>query len=187
MNIVYLGIDNPISVAVPGYSCKSLIVTASHGKLTAINEPPDCGYSYNADTLGIVEFKISVKVKNRLKQIGAAKFRVKAIPDPVAFVGGITGGEIPLSQLKVQQGMNAWINGMDICSNFRVDSFNYAIVRDEKVIITGKNRSAYFDQDLKSHFSMLNNNDVILFYNIYCRGADRKLRKLPSIELKAVQ
>jgi hypothetical protein len=185
LNIVYRGIPNPMTISIPEHSCKSLIVEVSSGQLQ--KPDMDCKYIYNADTANLVTFKVFVKTKKGLKQVGGARFRVHNIPNPDAFVSGKRNTEIPINALKVQTGMVAHLIGYDGEFNFRIDSFNYAIIRNEMILATGKNISAYFDKKIKMHFSTLEHNDTILFYNIYCNGADRKSKKLQLFELKVTK
>ena len=189
MNIVYRGIPNSMSFGFFGYDCKNVQMQVDTGSVTFFEEPDQCGsFLYSApDSGNIANFTFFAKTKKGARQIYKAKFRIKDLPAPTAYIGGINVGEINISNLRVQQGMISRIEGMDICADFRIDSFSYVIMRNEKAIIVGKNIGAYFDNNFKSYVSALEHKDKILFYNIFCQGPDRKIRKPETFELTAVK
>lgn len=186
MNIIYRGLPNPISISVPEYSCKALIVEVDHGTLTQSDDRA-CHYLYDADTAQLVNFHVYVKKGKGRKQVLRAVFHIKNIPDPEAYIGNNRNNEISFSSLQVQQGMFAELAGFDIQTRFTVTGFNYIIIRNGKIIVSGKNLSNKFDQNIKMNFSALERNDEIFFYNIYCIGADKRSRKLESFELKVTK
>lgn len=189
MNIVYRGVPNPMSFGVFGYSCKSVYITVDTGEIVMVDDPKDCGaIVYNAPAKGSMAiFRLFAKTKKGSEKIWESKFRIKDIPNPDAYVAGKRNDSVPISVLKVQNGMISKLIGYDGEFNFRIDSFNYAIIRDEKIIASSKNISAFFDNKIKMYFSALENGDIVLFYNVYCSGPDRRSRKLESFELKAIK
>jgi hypothetical protein len=189
MNIVYRGIPNPMSFGVFGYSCKSVYITVDTGEIVMVDDPKDCGaIVYNAPAKGSMAiFRLFAKTKKGSEKIWESKFRIKDIPDPEASVLGKQNDTIRLAALKVQTGMIARQLNFDICSNYKIEGFNYAIIRNEKIIVNGKNVSAYFDENIKKHFATLEDNDRVLFYHIYYVGSDKELRKLNPIELRVIK
>jgi hypothetical protein len=189
MNIVYRNLPNAMTIADPGYTCKSLIVEASSGKLQK-DEGMDCHYIYTPDTARFIAFKISVKTKKGFKTIGGGRFRVWDLPNPEARVASKSDGTVQINILKAQEGMIARMKPListTLCADFKIDNFNYAIIRNEKVIANGKNSGNVFDKTIRMYFSSIEDNDTILFYNIYCKGPDGISRKLESFELTAVK
>src|SRR5690606_6646864 len=89
-NIVYLGVSNPLDIAVNGYLCKNFEVSTDNGKVEKGNEI--CSYSYLPKTTGIAN--IIIKDKKSKKLLGRMPFRVEDIPPPTAMVAGKNGGEI---------------------------------------------------------------------------------------------
>jgi hypothetical protein len=80
MNIFYIGIENPVSIAVPGIQSENLkvsidegIITGSNGKYTVLVSKPG-------------EVIISVYIKSgvdKYEKYGTKSFRVKRIPSPI--------------------------------------------------------------------------------------------------------
>ena len=83
MNIVYLGVDNPISVSVENLKNNDLRVEASNGTLTGRKG------KYLFRPLKVGEARIAVY--NSKKILGYSPFLVLAIPVPVFSIG--SGGD----------------------------------------------------------------------------------------------
>lgn len=91
MNVLYIGLDNPISISVPGFPPEAVTATMSGGSLTKLK-----GTSYVAkvSARGEAIIKVSVKTDGGVKDMGSAKFRVKSIPKPETVLGTLTNGDI---------------------------------------------------------------------------------------------
>lgn len=189
MNIVYRGIGNPITVGIPDYPCKSLNVEVDNGDLQKIGET-GCQFIYSpqlGDTVKLVHFSVYVKNKEQRKRVLVSRYRIKDLPNPEASISNKRDTVISLTLLQKQQGMIATLKGFDLEARYEVTSFNYAVIKDEHVINTGKNLTNKFDERIKTVFAALEYNDIILFYNIYCKRPDKKSCKLESFELKVIQ
>lgn len=184
MNIVYIGVPNLISVSIPNYSCDELIIEVDAGELQKVGDS-GCSYDYmaKAETPNSIIFRVFVKTKKGREKKLEAKFRVKAIPPPEASIGRKRNAEISHAFLKANLGLIADLSGFDIQAVYRVTTFNYAIIRNKKVIKNGTNESAKFDDKTKTDFSNLEPKDKVLFYNISCKAPDSRIQTLESFEL----
>lgn len=59
MNAVYLGVPNPIDVAVEGYLCRNLIVTTDNGRLEPLDD--SCSYDLSVEKAGKATITITEK------------------------------------------------------------------------------------------------------------------------------
>jgi hypothetical protein len=93
MNILYLGLENPITISVPGFKCSDIEPHLSKGKLI---KKDDCKYLIDITNAGIknneeVLVTVMAKVNGTLKELDNAKefvFRAKDIPEPkISFNG----------------------------------------------------------------------------------------------------
>lgn len=97
MNVLYIGIDNPIKISVPGYASEK--VTASGCGITRIK-----GEEYNAKPTVAGEDKIVVSVKTEKgSETSEEKFRVRRIPDPYVYVLNTKGGALKLGEFKAAE------------------------------------------------------------------------------------
>lgn len=84
MNVLYAGIENPISVSVPGIPAQNINVSITNGALTRTGK----GWSIRPSRVG-QECNISVSAKvseGKVQSIGSKPFRVKALPPPIAYI-----------------------------------------------------------------------------------------------------
>jgi len=89
MNVMYKGLANPIEVSVPGYAPNNVIVNCAGGSISGSNG------KYNVTPGGGKELNISVSAKGtdgKTTSMGSYKFRVKEVPTPTIFWGGVQNG-----------------------------------------------------------------------------------------------
>ena len=94
MNVLYAGIENPITASAPGMASRDIKVSidAAAGKLSA----PLGDGKYNitpSPTAKKVEVSVYGMVDGQQKLLNTIPFRVKSIPDPVLQVGTYKNGE----------------------------------------------------------------------------------------------
>lgn len=91
MNVVYRGLENPISVSVPGYSASQTIVTSSLGSLKPADQAGTFNLSIPAtDATKELTISVSVKTPDGVRKMGEGqKYRIKNIPRPTPMLGSI--------------------------------------------------------------------------------------------------
>jgi len=125
MNVFYAGVVNPVSAAAAGISPADISVSATGGGVKI--KPIGGGkYEFTFTTPGDCMVSVSAKTKDGVKSQGPPiKFRVKALPAPVASVGGKSGFvDMPKSGLAAIGGMGANAPGFDFKANYVVLSFD---------------------------------------------------------------
>jgi len=85
MNVVYIGLENPISVSVPGVSAREVQVTCSSGG-TLKKDKQDGTYLL---TVGGSEKEVTITANVNGKTMGFQKYRVRPIPKPMPQLGSI--------------------------------------------------------------------------------------------------
>jgi gliding motility-associated protein GldM len=105
LNVVYIGLDNPISVSVPGYSANDIKVTSNGA--TLVPGPTQGTYLVKVDPSAGREINITASVRDdqgRLKEMGTQKYRVRKVPSPVPALGSVdASGTISAGQLAATQ------------------------------------------------------------------------------------
>lgn len=84
MNVLYIGLDNPITVAAPGVAPEDLVLTVTEGSASITGK--NGKYNVRVTTPGQITIGVMKRGDNKL--ISQSSFRVKRIPDPV-------NGEMP--------------------------------------------------------------------------------------------
>ena len=175
MNVLYVGMDNPVSVSVPGYPPDKVVITYTGmaswtgSKGSYIARPVD-----NIDTKEAV-VTVSVKTMDgTVRPMGSKKFRIKRIPKPKILIGTLSGGPVNYIQLGVQKEVLANFD------NFSFDGLKYTVTK-YKVSIAHKSPSiptfykevngSAIPDDVKEKFNSLRTGDLIIFYDVSANGS----------------
>jgi gliding motility-associated protein GldM len=90
MNVLYVGLNNPISVSVPGFPASAVSASISGGWKLKNRK----GNTYQATGgRGVREVTVSAVVKTEKgnKSMGSQKYRIRPVPNPVAKIGQLDG------------------------------------------------------------------------------------------------
>lgn len=179
MNVLYIGVDNPLSISAPGVP-KEKIRASINGKGTLTGS--NGSYIARVSEAGKVMITVSGEIaKGDVKTLGGMEYRVKRVPDPVAKVGGITSGPLSLSQLKVQRGVFAVLENFDFDLKFNVKSYVVTILRARQDPNRIQVNSAAITPEVQSAMNGLGPKDKVLFDDIIATGPDGSNRRLNSI------
>ncbi len=106
MNVLYLGVDNPLDISIPGVSPDKVSATISKGSIKSVGSG-----SYVAQPGGgtaTCEITVYAEGEGRRKQaMGTKTFRVKKVPPPFPRVIGVTGKSVERNQLAASLGVVA--------------------------------------------------------------------------------
>jgi len=123
MNVFYVGVVNPVSVAAAGIAPSELSISASGGGAKYTSKGGGA-YEFTFSSPGECTISVSAKTKDGMKPQGTKKFRVKPLPAPVPNIGGKSGStEMKKSELAVIGGVGANAPGFDFKANYVVLSF----------------------------------------------------------------
>jgi hypothetical protein len=189
MNIVYAGVDNPLSAAVSGYPCNTVTLTTDNGKI----EKVDCGkFNYVPEKANETKIKVWVKSHGALKQVGEWTYRVRLLPDPVAIliITDDEGRMRPWSKDSVYKSfVRATMSGIRVISMepdyealFKIISYSIKIARDTVTIYSEGNIGSRISYQKIVPLDKLKNGDHLIFYNIKCAGSDRAERIIAPLE-----
>ncbi|PID94569.1 MAG: hypothetical protein CSA89_01345 [Bacteroidales bacterium] len=83
MNVVYMGYANRLSISAPGFSSDKISVSATNAKL---ENKGGGNYICRPTSYEGVNITVHANVDGRNISMGSGKFRVKALPNPTAFL-----------------------------------------------------------------------------------------------------
>jgi hypothetical protein len=161
MNVFYIGVDNPVSIAESNSACEDLIIRVVNGTITG----RDCKYVVRCDAIANCKIFVSSQ-KN--KDITETDFRVKMIPKPffkIASYGNHFVRAIK-KEIAAQDYVRADLENFDFDLRYYIDSFRVRIMRDSVNIGSYVNISNKIGQPLHDAFSKLAVGDVIVFDKI---------------------
>jgi len=184
MNVFYRGLGNPVDVSVPGIAKENIRIEMTNGKITPSGNEW-LVYPTDLDEMGR-KTKISVfaKVAGIEKLMGTMDFRVKKVPDPVAKIANLAGGNIKKEDLKLEDGMLAVLVDFDFDLKFVITQFDVSITGAGGYVSTWKSTNNRFTDEQKKQFSNLAMGSIIYFDNIRAKGDDGTNRPLDPISFK---
>lgn len=185
LNVLYVGLPNPISVSVGGVDPKNVSVTVVGG---GVNLRPAKPGQYNAlvPVRNGNECLIKVTAKlpdGRTVSMGDKKFKIRNVPRPVFKAGSVGfSGPISLSALKVQA------NAVAALDNFVYDGVKYDVLSyrftcigrrtNGPKIMTANGASL---SPIQTYLKMLGPGDLIQFDQIKVIGPDKTPKFLDNV------
>ena len=177
MNVLYIGVPNPISVSASGKDITASITGGSlakdkDGYIATVNAPGEVTISVNGKTMD-----------GESKKFGEQKFRVKRIPDPKATLGGNVNlaNKIQKGTLIGQGGLVPILEGFDFDCKFQVTEYTLIFAPSGQDIVNKVVQGPVIGPDIKGVLQRVKPKDVVIFDNIKARGCDGTTRKLGSL------
>ncbi len=188
MNVLYIGVDNPLSFSVPGVTPGNVRPVIDNGSILRRGD----GWFARTSTPGKAHFSAVVTLPDgSTRTIGPVEFRVKQLPAPVASVNGITAadGRARVGRLTDADGITVKRSeGCEFDEPYRCTRFTVVLDRNGTMnehLVQG-NR---FDEDTRKILRSLRPGDRIWFEGIkgqLASGAGPEY-SLASIAVKVIR
>ena len=182
MNVLYAGVDNPVSFAVAGVPSESITPVISAGTIRKDPKSRDwiVNVPLNFNSAVISMFTTLNGVK---KGMGSQVFRVKKIPNPVASIGSKSSGAINKNILIAAGAISPQLpEDFDFDFNFNVRSFTMSIQRGFKTFSFNAT-NAYLTPEMIDEIRKTNRGQKIVFENIEVLDPFKASRILAPIVL----
>ncbi len=184
MNVFYIGVDNPVSISVPGASNEQVTASITGGGGTIARAAGNGLWTVKVTTpTQECMVNVGAKMGTSSRSMGSMKFRVKRVPDPVATVAGVRGGQIAKGTLVAAGGIIPKMDNFDFELYFQITSFTLTMNKAGDLVSEITSGSKYSPKMI----SMLNSasrGQKIYFEDIKAKGPDGTTRNLGSIALK---
>ncbi|MCX6287085.1 MAG: gliding motility protein GldM [Bacteroidetes bacterium] len=180
MNVFYIGVDNPVSITVPG-GPERVTPTISVGNI----RPEGKDYIVSGLPQNTREAVISVTAvfSGKSKNMGSYTARLKRVPDPIAKIGGKNEGVISKSIVLASPFLVPEMpTGFDFDLKYVVTSYNFVtdITGDIYEVKVQGNR---LSPEIVRMITNARKNKRLWFENITVKGPDGE-RTIASINLK---
>lgn len=189
MNVLYAGIDNPISISVPGVPLSGVSATMTNGTLTRkgdtwIARPAKIGEN--------ATISVSANIDGRQQTVSSTTFRVRKLPDPVAFINftgqngtkeRFKGGRISKTLLTNAPGIDAAIDDDMLNIDFQVLGFSTVFFDQMGNAIPEVSQGSQFSQRQKDQFRRLSRGKRFYISGIKAKGPDGITRELSPVEI----
>jgi gliding motility-associated protein GldM len=180
MNVFYIGVDNPVTITAAGVAPENLSISMSGGTFSGSRGKGVVRVSSGTEAT----INVGAKFGNTNKSMGAFKFRVKRVPDPVAYVAGKKGDDIiTKGELLSVQGVLAKLENFDFDLKFDVISFDMSM-NLKGSFVTESSQSNRLSNNMASLLKNAGTGTKVYFENIRAKGPDGTVRKIPGVNLK---
>lgn len=189
MNVLYAGINNPISISVPGVPMSAVSATMTNGTLTRTG---DTWVAKPSQVGAEAVINVSAAIDGRSQQVGSMKFRVRKLPDPVAFIkfktaGGTDrykGGKPFQKALLIEApGLDAAIDDDMLNIDFKVLGFETVFFDQMGNAMPEVSNGANFSQRQRDNFRRLSRGKRFYISRIRAIGPDGIERTLSPVEV----
>ncbi len=184
MNVFYIGVDNPVSISVPGIAVEQLRPRISGGgtlKFDTKSRDYIVRIPKNAKNKAVIS--VDAKFNGTLKSMGSAEFRVKRLPNPNAYIANKKEGLIDKNVLLAAGAIIPQMPpGFEFNFNFIITSFTFTTSRGGD-IIEKKTKGNKFTPEMIKLIRSSKKGQRIWLENIIAKGPDGN-RSLSPINLK---
>jgi gliding motility-associated protein GldM len=179
MNVLYVGVDNPVTISASGGGDDKVnaSIAGGGGSLRKLG-----GGKYIARVSSVTDqCRITVSVDGKVA--GAADFRVRTIPNAQAYVGGQpSGANIIAGGFKAQGGVGAGIKDFPFELSYEVVSFTFTCDTDEGDIVSVPVQGNSFSGAVRSAINThVKAGKLVTIDNIRVRGPDGRTTTAPSL------
>lgn len=190
MNVMYAGIDNPVSISVPGIASSQISATMSNGTLTRqgntwIARPTTVGKD--------AEITVTARQDSRTTQVAQMSFRVRRLPDPTPYIiyTDASGtqqqykGGTPISKNALLNSgkLYAAIDDGLLNIEFKVRSFRVDIFDQMGNVMPEDSQSAEFSERQLQKLRNLQKGKTFFITRVKAVGPDGIERTLSPIEI----
>jgi gliding motility-associated protein GldM len=182
MNVLYIGVDNPMSISVPGVS-NDKVKASIEGAGGGLRPNPAAGgghYTATVASTGKAVIKVSAEIGGKVMPMGSFEYRVKRVPDPVATIANNKSGSINKNLLMAGT-LIPILENFDFELFFRITSFKMTITGKGKDPMEFESTNNQLSQPMRDALSKTRAGDKVFFEYIKARmdkGADVTSRQL---------
>jgi beta-lactamase regulating signal transducer with metallopeptidase domain len=186
MNVFYIGVDNPLRVAVDGVPSNELVLRIDNG---GIITGADGSYNVVVTKPGGTTITVLRKVGDTEELISTQQYRVKRVPDPVPRLNDNTkGGAISKEALLERKGIIALLENFDFDAGCKVVSYELTVIPQGQNPISMHNSGSEFTSNARELLSRLAGLQDAVFFDdikIQCPG-DGALRNIGGLAFKVL-
>jgi gliding motility-associated protein GldM len=174
MNVMYAGLDNPITISVPGVPNEKVRATSDNGTLTSLGNGK---YMAKGLRAGLCHINVVATLDSgQTRSMGSMEFRVKPLPAPIVYPSGVTSPRPSAQQLGnciglvCKYGPDFVFNASARVTSYSLDIYDRSGFIFSKENISGNQIPAAALAALKA----AKRGTKVTFYNITAIGADNQ-------------
>ena len=180
MNVVWIGLENPIAVTVPGYAPNTVSGQIDGGGKWA----PKSNGHYALTPDGHQHFiTVSAYVKggNGTKKVGETKYQVKSVPNPIVMLGVTQPGVVSAGELKTANFIQANMSGFVFEGvSAKILDGNFAVTKRNSAPVTYSFSGKAVNSNIRSALNGLKKGDMVTLYDVRVQCIDGQIKSLSS-------
>lgn len=182
MNVLYIGVDNPVSISAPGIAKEKLKVSMEGGQISG-----SAGhYIARVSSIGNATVTVSGDLGSGKSQVlGSTSFRVKRIPPPKAVFGGKSGGSTSTANIKAQDRIFAKLDNFDFDAKFNITRFTLIVLKPRQDAIIKAATGNALTADMHAALNNVTPGSTVYFKDIIAVGPDGVQQEVDPIVLSA--
>lgn len=191
MNVLYAGIENPISISVPGVPMSGVEATMSNGSLTRSG---DSWVARPGQVGSEAVISVFASIDGKKQQVGSMGFRVRKLPDPLPYipVRDAQGNRVEYKgspkrlskgQLMEAESLGAAIDDNLLNVSYSVVSFATTFFDSMGNAIPEVSDGKNFSSRQREQFKRLKPGSRFFISNVKAKGPDGITRDIPPLEV----
>ncbi|MFY0674732.1 MAG: hypothetical protein JXQ87_15135 [Bacteroidia bacterium] len=170
MNVVYQGLENPVSISVPGFEPGQISASLTPGGLGTLKKVSPGKYSVKINKRDRKGVNINVSVKlpdGSTKSMGSQNFRTLKVPSPTPSLNGNQGGNMSTGALKAVKIVSVSLENFVFEGiRYKVTSFDYIYKPARGNLIRGTENGQSIPNQLKAAFANAKRGDLLIISGI---------------------
>lgn len=191
MNVLYAGIENPISISVPGVAMTGVDATMTNG---ALSRKGDSWIARPGQVGTDAVISVYATIDGRKQQVGSMTFRVRKLPDPLPYIPikdaqgnpvNYKGSprKISKAQLMAAESIGAAIDDDLLNVSYSVESFSTVFFDSMGNAIPEVSEGNRFSSRQKEQFRRMKPGGRFFISNVKAKGPDGITRDIPPLEV----
>lgn len=177
MNVLYIGVDNPITIASStGWDKTKVSISGGGGSLN----PSGGNGRFNARVNSVTD-DCTITVTSDGKP-STFKFRVRTVPEAQAYVGGkLSGTTVSAGEFKAQGGVQAGIKNFPFELNYEVVSYTFTCDTDDDIVTVPAQGAAFAGAVRNAISTHVKPDRMVTIENIRVKGPDGRTTAAPAL------
>ncbi len=182
MNVFYIGVDNPVSISVPGVPNENVRPSISNGKLTSKGNGK---YIVRVDGGNESTINVAADMGGQTRAMGTFKFRVRRVPDPVPFIAGVREGNVPKEKVAANPVIIPVMENFEFELSYTIVSFVFTIQQANGDLIEIPGSGNRLNTEMVRHINGARKGTKLYIENIRASGPSGT-RPIGTISIKLV-
>ena len=181
MNVFYAGVENPVTIAVPGYGTAQIEASITNGTIT---RKGDSWVVKVPETAKTTTIKVSINDDGKRVNMGSSEYRVKRVPSPTPKIANTTSGNIsPNAMIAAGAIIPQMPDDFEFDYNFTITGFNFIGTRRGGDLFEVSAKNNLLTDQMKEYIRNARSGDKIWIEDITAKSPDGVTRKLSTISL----